>query len=288
MKIGILFSCQYRLLADAVRAALPHAEVLDFEAGPLLDPSLRQPVVTALRGCDHILAIPTPPEYGALATQEMEGWAASLTLVPSFAFAGFHPDMAYIMTAQGFLDGPTHHYHSRIAMAGYLTGRTVRQTMGLYNALVFGRCGYFEIFAVERRMVVDLYAQFGMAIDPFFDRWMQRGCFMHSVNHPVGWAYADLGLAICRRAGLIGVDVTIDPDLIGDDLLQNAAHPLLPPLARRLGLVGSTSFTPGQPSAIRHLGLEQFLEHEYATFAQASRAELEAVPVMSTVLACLG
>jgi hypothetical protein len=117
---------------------------------------------------------------------------------------------------------------------------------------------------------------------------MARGCFMHSLNHPKNWAFADLGLAMCRMAGLVDDHVAIDPDAILDDLARHAAHPVLPPLARRLGLAGSTLFKPGHPTQMNHLSLEDFVEEEYKAFAAASRAELEAVPMVSNLLAILG
>jgi len=287
MKIGIVFSCQQRMLADVVRAVRPDAQVLHFDVAHLVGPTVREAVGHALRECDHVLAIPLPPEYGPVAMAALEKMGPRLTALPSFGFAGFHPDTVYVETEKGFLGGPTHHYHSRIAIGGYLTGRTPRQTMALYNALVFGRCGYFEVFGHERRLAVALFAQFGMAIDHLFDCWIARGCFMHSMNHPAHWAFADLGLVMCRRAGLIDADMTIDPDLVGDDLLQHAAHPLLPPLARRLRLPGGTDFKRSHPSEIQHLALEEFLQHEYVALATASRAELEAVPMVSNLLAIL-
>jgi flagellar biosynthetic protein FliQ len=42
-------------------------------------------------------------------------------------------------------------------------------------------------------------------------------------NVPGMAAFADLGLVMCRRAGLIDADMTIDPDLVVDDLLQHVA-----------------------------------------------------------------
>ena len=288
MKIGIVFSCQNRMLGDVVRHALPSAVVENYDVGLLADPTTREAVAASFATCDHVLSIFMPEAMGPLATDRLAASVPVLTVLPSFSFAGFHPDMVYITTASGYLEGPTHHYHSRIAVAGFLTGRSVRQTAMLYNALVFGRLGYFETFANERALAVQMFAHFSIGIDPLFDRWMARGCFMHSLNHPKNWAFADLGLAMCRMAGLVDDRVAIDPDAIIDDLAMHAAHPVLPPLARRLGLEGSTLFKPGHPTQMNHLSLEDFVEKEYKAFEVAGRAELEAVPMVSNLLAILG
>jgi len=288
MKIGIVFTCQNRMLGEVVRHALPSAVVENYDVGQLGDPLTREAVAASCASCDHVLSIFMPEEMGPLATDRLAASVRVLTILPSFSFAGFHPDTVYITTASGFLDGPTHHYHSRIAIGGFLTGRSVRQTIALYNALVFGRLGYFETFAHERALAGELFAHFNIGIDHFFDRWMARGCFMHSLNHPKSWAFADLGLAMCRMAGLVDERATIDPDAIIDDLAMDAAHPLLPPLARRLGLEGSTVFKPGRRGESDHLALEDFVEREYKALERASRAELEAVPKLSNLLAILG
>ncbi len=288
MRIGIMFSCQHRMLADVLRHARPGCEVVSYDVASLGDPAVQGPVAADLVACDHVLSIYTAEAMGPLALAALRARAPALTELPSFSFGGFHPDTVYVPTARGFLDGPTHHYHSRIAIGGYLAGFAPRQTAGLYNALVFGRLGYFQAFLHERIMACQLFAQFDIAIEPLFERWMARGCFMHSVNHPKGWAFADIGLAIGRKAGLLDEAARVDPDAIIDDLALHAAHPLLPPLARRLGLAGDTMFQRGHSGARRPLPMDAFLEAEYEAFAGATRQELEAVPFVSSLMAMLG
>lgn len=290
MKLGILFNCQHGLLASAARHLLPDAEVVDFDVGPLFtDEALRDRVLEELAGCDHVLSLQLEAWRGPLAPEALHARLRRLTLLPFLTFGGFHPDMVYVHTAAlGYLEGYTHHYHSRIAIAGFLSGRTARETAGLYNALVMGRAGYYDVYAQEQVLACQLFERFGIELAPMFQRWRSRGVFMHSINHPKGWCFADIGVALLRYAGLLG-DGTMDSDALaralGDPLAVQPTHPVLPPLARRLGVPAEVGFKAYQ--AETKLALLPFVDAEYERFSHAGRPELEAVPGVAALAAMM-
>ncbi len=286
MRVGILFNCQHRLLADSLRGLLPGCEVEHFELGMLHDPAMQQAVADIYAGCDHVISVRAAPEFGPLQDDLLAPRVKALHFFPALVFGGFHPDMVYVPTAGGMLPGITQHYHSRIAIAGFLAGLGVAATAGLYNALVFGRLGYFEAYARERAMAGWHFAQDGIDIAPLIDRWRERGRFMHSTNHPMAWAYADLAAAICRRIGLLAPDAAPEAGEILDDLAMHSTHPVLPPLAARLGLPAESLFRlPGMEG--RHVTLAEFLAAEFESFATAAPEELLAVAGMADLVAML-
>ncbi|MBC7432404.1 MAG: hypothetical protein H7345_10095 [Rubritepida sp.] len=288
MKLGVLFNCQHRMLAETLRLTIPGAEVTDYDIGQLRqDEALRGPALEDLASCDRVLSLYLGAEDGPLGSEAMRETMRGFTILPGFSFGGFHPDTVYIHTAHGYLDGFTHHYHSRLAVAGFLAGRTVRETTQLYNALIMGRAGYFSAFAQERMLVCQVFDQFGIDLNPMFDRWAGGGCFMHSINHPKAWCYVDVAVALARHAGLIGPETTLDPHLVSDELRFHPTHPVLPPLARRLGVPAEARFKPSRPHEHHAVPLERFVELEFERFGHAERHELEGTPGVGSLLAVL-
>lgn len=288
MKVGILFHCQHRMLADVLRMARPDLDVIDYDIGSLAENAARQEAgIAALAQCDVVLSLHLDHSWGTLATDTLTDVLPRTIILPGFGFAGFHPDTVYVRTSGGYLPGFTHYYHSRIALAGFLDGRTALETAELFNALVMGRAGYLSAFEHERMLVCQSFERFGIDLKPHFDRWMERGCFMHSVDHPKGWCYADVALALLQYAGLVDRRATLDPAGIADGLRFHPTHPVLSPLARRLGVPAENSFKPSHPNEEHAVTLDRFIELEFECFAGASRSDLEAAPGVATLRAVL-
>ncbi len=277
------------MLAEAVRQTAPGAEVVDYDIGQLrLHESLRAPAHQSLASCDQVLSLYLGAEDGPLASETMYESMRRFTVVPGFSFGGFHPDTIYVHTSQGYLDGFTHHYHSRLALAGYLAGRSVPETARLFNTLVMGRAGYFDAYAQERALVCQVFDRFGIDLNPLFERWAAAGeCFMYSINHPKAWCYADVALTLCRYVGLADADSTVDPALISDDLRFHPTHPVLPPLARRLGVAAEDLFKPTRPYEEHAVQLERFVELEFERFGHVARDELLTAPGVATLCGLL-
>lgn len=274
------------MLGHAMLALLPGCEVQHYDLSTLHDPGIQQAVADIYAGCDHVISVRAAPEFGPLQDDVLATRVKRLHFFPGLAFGGFHPDMVYVPTEDGMLPGPTQHYHSRIAIAGFLAGRDRDGTAALYNALVFGRLGYFEAYARERAMAGWHYAQDGIDIPPLIDRWRARGCFMHSANHPMAWAYKDVAVAMCHRIGLLDPALPADAGEIPDDLAMHSTHPILAPLATRLGLPAENLFKlPGLDG--ERVPLEIFIAAEFEAFGAAPRDALMAVPGVAEMVAML-
>jgi len=288
VKLGILFNCQVDVLAAVARRALPDAEVVAWNIGYLIpDAALRHQALAELATCDHVLALKLDADQGELANDAMRPAMRRLTVLPGFSFGGFHPDTVYITTPQGFLGGYTHHYHSRIALAGFLNGRSPARTAALYNALVMGRGGYFDAYAQEMALACSLFDSYGLDLRPMFERWARRGCFMHSLNHPKSWCYAEICAAQLRHAGLIA-SAPADLADMDDPLHIHPTHPVLPPLARRLGVPAETGFRPFDGGPQHVVPVERFVELEYESFMAARTQDLETAPGVAHLRAVIG
>jgi hypothetical protein len=84
----------------------------------------------------------------------------------------------------GHLQSAIGSYHSRIAIAGFLAGFLVEETMALFNKLVFSRLGYLDAFHQSRLFLINQFKTIGVDLTPYIDAWAARGCFMNSLNHP--------------------------------------------------------------------------------------------------------
>ena len=283
MKVSILFNCQHRMLADVLRLVRPDIEVVDTLINGLWNDGQRDAVADALADCDLVLSLPLGPDWGRLASAALRDEGRRVIMLPAFSFAGFHPDTIYVQGEAAAIKGFTDDYHSRIAVAGFLEGYSVARTAGLYNALVMGRAGYFSSFAEERLLLCQSFAAYGIHIEPLLDAWATRGCFMHSVNHPKHWCYADVALALCQHAGLAGDGVAVDAALVNDDLSLGPTHPVLSPLARRLGVAAETHFKPVASVPYPAVPLERFIELEVECFAAVPVVQLEAASGVATL-----
>ena len=276
------------MLAAVLRQVRPDIEVVDYNFGALIqDEASELAAMEVLSGCDTVLSLYMPAEHGRLANDAVRTQMRELIVLPGFSFGGFHPDMIYVDTSEGKLGGFTHHYHSRIALAGFLLGRPADDTVGLYNALVMGRAGYFDAYAQERDLACQEFARFGIDINPLFDAWAGQGCFMHSINHPKPWCYAPVVLEQLRVAGLAGAAARVDPTLIDDDMRCHPTHPVLAPLARRLGIPAETGFKPFHMIEDHSISLQHFIALEYEAFAPVPREELERAAGVATLCGLL-
>jgi len=272
MKIGVLFSCQHGMLAHALRALLPDSEVHHHDLATCRTAERQSAVAAALQGSDLLISSGAPEDFGALSDQAMAGRVKSLHQFPSLSFGGFHPDTIHIHTpGGGTLHGPTGQYHSRLALGAYLAGMMEGEAELLFNRRVFSRLGYLGAFALESELMTRLYASYGIDLSAALPRWQARGVFMHSVNHPKPYVIEDLAVLILRRIGLLAEGAWPEELHVQDALQEQPFHPVLPVLARELGVEGSVDYHRGGPrSSANALALHDFLAEEYAAFRMHS------------------
>jgi hypothetical protein len=278
MKVGVLFNCQHRGLANGLRALHPDWEVINYELVTLKTQETQDAAAAQFRACDAVLSVPIEPgRWGPLATESLKK-NCNVHLLSPVSFSGFHPDTVYVgpHRPEGPLSSPTGHYHSRIAVVAFLAGLSPYEAQVLYNTLVFEKLGYFSSYHTSCAFLTATFEKFGVDITPYLNRWKETGCFMHSINHPKIHVLCDLA-AIASR--VMGVDAPADDgraQVVPDTLTTHPQIPMYPEIARRIGYgcVGHTMFKQGNDpvgNGFRLLPLGKYLHaafEGYKTFPQ--------------------
>jgi hypothetical protein len=277
------------MLGHALRALVPGSHVPHYDLADCRTPEAQQEVLGHLEDSDILITAGAPAEFGPLHDPVLAGRVKALHQFPSVSFGGFHPDTVHIPLPDGHtLHGPTGQYHSRLALGAYLSGFSAGEAELLFNRRVFSRLGYLGAFALESALMTRLYAGYGIDLTEALERWRARGVFMHSVNHPHPFVMVDLAVLIARRLGLMQPGGWPDWLVVDDNLRLHPRHPVLPPLAKELGVEGETGFhIGGARVAENSLSLGQFLTAEYAAFQTQPHEVLRGAEGLDAVMTLL-
>ncbi|MEJ0046376.1 MAG: WcbI family polysaccharide biosynthesis putative acetyltransferase [Rhodospirillales bacterium] len=296
MKIGVLFNCQSRGIAESLGLLRPDDEIIHFAIPKLIrSKAARVEAGAALKACDVIVASDTHYRLGPAAPERFRAAGLPVATVPPIIFSGFHPDCCYPASRDeegggGQFDGPTGMMHSRIAIASFLGGLTPQEAAPLFNRLVFARLDYFARFAEQKALLLERYRNVaGIELAPLFAEWCGTGCFMHSDNHPKAFVLHDVARIACDLLALPTASSAGQP-APRDFLAHFPHHPVYPEIAAQLGVEPVPLFrlpngARGEPL---YVGLEEFLALSFAAYREVPRATLSAVEGMQATMASLG
>jgi len=291
LRVAIIGTCQVVGLAAAARRLLPGAEVNAWHVGVHPKDS-DEDLLALLRGYDMVISqLSDWDEHIPLRITRLREQGFPVVYLPSLAFPGFHPDIAYIRGSEGFVHGLENDYHSVIIASAFTLGLPEWRVPELFNAYIFAELGYFEVFEAAKTA---LFANFGredIDLHPLFDVWMQQaGQFMYTINHPHILVLAMLCRLALARAGHLDATAPL-PEGIDDNLAMHFVWPTYPALARRIGLRGSTTFlrrphdlAEGQA---RELPLADYVSACYRIYGSLAKDTLR-VGVVATACERLG
>nr|WP_293245092.1 GSCFA domain-containing protein [Panacagrimonas sp.] len=207
--------------------------------------------------------------------------ADQVILYPTIAFAGYHPDVVYVLRKENrnHVIGPSHDYQSSIVFMGWKAGLSIERTIGLFNASTYERLGFFDTWHPAFAALIDEGRAAGIELGEFVRSWRRRGPFMRSMNHPQLHVSLDIAKAVLEKHGIRASSFELD-SYVYDYLSTGAAWPVYPEVGQKLGIGGHYRFrleSPGynadQP--VRSLSLEEFVRASYQAFSRYSRDELE-------------
>ncbi|SFV08284.1 hypothetical protein SAMN02799631_04706 [Methylobacterium sp. 174MFSha1.1] len=192
--------------------------------------------------------------------------------LPTFVFSGLHPDMAYIADHGKVVHGAHSDMHSIIGAACFLAQLSEARAAKLFNKYIFAELGYFAEYEVSYRFMRETYAAAGYDVDGLVERLLaESGAFMHTINHPSIQIIAELTTQALKKAGIVAPDVAVPTD-VHDALKEHFVGPVFPPLARSIGLAGSTTYLkPAQSGDDREIGLEEYLKRSYEIYRSVDR-----------------
>lgn len=283
-RIALIGNCQAAAIGRAIRLLRPGAEIRYLSAGTLGRRRIRpDQLVMDLAGYDYVFAQRInsghvgPEHYAALAER-----GQSFRPVPAMVFAAFHPDLVYVGgpgTAHPvYVDSPVGHYHSALALYGYLAGFTPPETLRLFRRDVFAFLGYLDLWRYAQDTLLELGREAGIDLAGDLVRWARRGCFMHSVNHPKMFVLADIARVLLRDAQIDFADYELDSFLV-DDLSLKGMWPVYEAVGRHYGVPGSEMFLAQRldrrsAAPARVYSLPDFLAASFALYRTLPRQAL--------------
>jgi hypothetical protein len=208
-----------------------------------------------------------------------------IVVVPVIVFSGYHPDLVYVGQGDKRIVGPLGDYHSSIALYGYLANLSVAETRLLFCGEIFEHLGFFDHWDAAKAWLLQestnstrsglLGGPQAFPVDVWFDAWVRRGCFMHSINHPKVSVAADLARGILAALKIDGARGS--PEAFAyDDLADQPTWPVYPEIAGRHGIPGDYQFKlaaqPNKP--VRFLPLEEFIERSFEAYRKVDREAL--------------
>jgi len=271
MKIGVLGTCQASSIGLALQQMMENHQVHAVEAVVAHRENLLEEAADILLACDVLFSHPLSGEFGPLCTSALSQRHNNIRMIPAIAFTGFHPDCVYILDGQTPLRSPMEDYHSAIIAAAFSLGADVEATLRQFNGEVFGKLGYFDEFAKARTFLHQVMTSSGLDLASEWQQLMVRAPFMHTINHPKGFASASLAKLLAVNAGLLpAASRPIEPTY--DLLSLSPVWPWYPELAERFGMQGSYLFKrTGAPDVATGQGafmtVRELVERSFAVYA---------------------
>lgn len=272
-RIVVISNCQTRTLVDSLGFVVRGSSVRGIHlqsAFERVDEAL-----AAVRAADVVVSLPF--DDGPFAPENLRRECPSVIALPAVNFAGFHPDITYLFDDFGkTLKSPLGDYHSAIVLGGYRAGLPADRICDLFNKLVYSRLGYLVALENAKAELVEEFARYDLEVSAPLERWIARGCFMHTVNHPKSFVLADLAKQAAQKAKLEVVE-GVSYDRFFPDLLTLASiYPVFPEIAAAFGAEGDYLFKPAtrDPNEdVRVLyGLDEFVRLSVSMYEKMDRA----------------
>lgn len=273
--IAVLGNCQAEGVAACLRLLLPEATVETIPVASLgrrfghLDRLARH-----LNRADHVFSHFFPDSFieggGVHALAER---VPRLRYFPAILFAGFHPDLVHVgdegsLRLSRLVASPVGFYHSAIALHAFRSGLSVGATLPLYGEAAFVRLGYDRLWEESADFLLRTARDMGFDLDREFALWCRGNPFMHTLNHPRLGVLGDIARRLAREAGYQPLDIPVEA-YASDGLATGPVWPVLPPVAERCSVSGSTLFKgDGRGRPARLLDLPDFVAESFALYAR--------------------
>lgn len=221
--------------------------------------------------------------YGLAADKIDETYAGRPVLrINNLYFGGYHPDTITLGEVGMRMDGVLDQYHSRIALFGFLEGKTVAETVALFNDDTYRAIKYYGDFAGSSNRMLATDEDVDIKWAGRFVELLSETRAMFVVNHPAPRVFLEWAGAIVDDLEERGI-ATRRPWRPAEDMLPHlfsdtAVFPVYPEIVAEHGLPfdGSYVFKSKGYAGSSFLSLAQFVESEFALFAQVDRERLEA------------
>jgi hypothetical protein len=289
MKILVVTNCVTGAFVDALRALFPTAD-----ARGAMTPTARtwmtsepNDLFKRFLASTNLLVTSAPddPIFETLPESAIK------VFVPHFSFWGLHPDSfdPYGPQPPSVLKGAS--LQSRIAMTAFLMGKPWQEAKAAFNSDVYERLGYFAIYDLGRRTVIEHFASVGIDLAGSFQRWEEAGDYLYTHNHPKMFVLHDL-----LRKALVGRVMSEDeaelarPRLLGltDPLEVFAWWPVYPEIAARRNFATPFLWRTSRADGSEAIDLDEFLQRTYHHLESFDQLTQASIPGFELCAAALG
>jgi hypothetical protein len=181
---------------------------------------------------------------------------------PRMGMAGFHPDIVHGREYEGVWS-PLRGYSSSIVLKAWCESIPAHGALTLFNANVYERLGLFQYFEAAKAELMEEGRDTGFPMAEFFPRWLERGCFMHTANHPKGFVMVDVAHTLLARAKLDWKPLENEFDRQD----RGCGWPVYPEIAERIGVEGNFAFRTHTLDGGRIIDLKEFVAESYEMYA---------------------
>jgi hypothetical protein len=279
-RIAIVGECQSFGVAYAAQLLNLDATVHRFPVHLKSRTDLRT-LASALRLYDHVFlqAFPDGVVRGGSSDYLRDQFPGAI-FVPSLIFTAYHPDSIFIAdqaSGGATVAGPIGPYHSAIILFAYRAGLSADAALRLFEREVFEALGYFDVWdAASREFLKGAEAE-SLDLSADFLRWTRRGCFMHSINHPMLHVLYDITRHLFDKAGVPTSRIDVGRYVV-DDLVFGPVYPVYPAIAEYYGIEGSYLFKGAYFDFENGVGnfwdLPRFVRDCYRVYAQYKPSQL--------------
>jgi hypothetical protein len=283
LRLTFVGNCQVASLRLAAQALLPEAEVTAYHANVPLPP---EQIRAAVRDQDFVVTnIADEAPLGPLLGPEAIMALGVRTLyLPSFVFPALHRDIIGLRVDGKPLESPVGQFHSRIAVASFLSRLPVDHAVALFNAHVFKVLGYLDAVEPARVALLCHFKRHGFDLASHLREWEMRPTpFMHMGLHPSIFVLATLATLALEKLGLVEPG-TVPPENVRDPLFGSVVLPVFPAIARQARTAPFVQFLrPGSRDlSDRSLSLSDFVNQSYAIYRGSDRPALRTPLIKET------
>lgn len=270
MTILVLGNCQATPMTQCLRIMLPGTAVHQQN----IHLSSIEKLSEALEKADVVL---TQPLVSDSLVELVGSTNKPIYLYPRISFTALQPDYVRVESDVGPVQSPLGNANSSIAFFGWINKLGVEQTVELYSEETFATLKYFDLLSASTAVMEDEGRLVGLDLIPLVNKWLARGPFLYTINHPKLFAMADVARLVCRTMG-IEPAIPNPEDYIPDPTLSGPVWPVYPEIARRFGFCGSRAFKMPDniPAGARGkiISLSEFVALSFAAYDAVKERKL--------------
>jgi hypothetical protein len=233
---------------------------------------------------DFILSFELSGKFFAMSKENIRTTflGKDVLFISNIWFDGYFPDIVTLGDAHGRLDGPLAQYRSRIAMFGFMSGWSLERTVRAFSPETYEAAGYFSNWTGSVSRLAGSDETVDIRFNDTLANLVRDRLCMYVLNHPTPMVFHRWAMQISdgleRLAIAKGRRWTPAEALVPAYFTGTSTFPVYPELAERFGLGfgGSYYFRAPGTSSDSVLTLPEFVEREFASFAEQGRERLAA------------